>query len=198
MFSLLRWLAIGLLLAGCADGIAAKRTKDDAVFLPVMRWDHRPEATLWTRASLAAVATHDDALALTVPKDIGTWCPRYSKAGLPERRAFWVGLLSATAKHESTWNPAVAGGGGRWIGLMQISPKTARAHGCEAQTAASLKDGSANLACAIRIVSRQVDRDELVAGDGNRGIGRDWAPFRNAAKRADIANWTRSQSYCKG
>lgn len=167
-------------------------------FLPSMRWDHRPEAARWTQASLATVANYDHVLAAKVPQDIGTWCPRYPKAGLTDRRAFWVGLLSATAKHESTWNPNAAGGGGKWIGLMQISPKTARGHGCEAQTAGALKDGAANLACAIRIVAKQVGRDELVAGEGKQGIGRDWAPFRNAAKRADIAEWTRSQPYCQG
>lgn len=194
----LRWMAFGLLLSGCADGIRPERTKDDTAFLPMMRWDHRPEAAEWTTASLAAVAGHDDVLANKVPQDIGTWCPRYPTAGLAERRAFWVGLLSATAKHESTWNPNAAGGGGRWIGLMQISPKTARAYGCEAQTTAALKNGTANLACAIRIVSKQVGRDGVVAGEGNRGIGRDWGPFRNAAKRADIVEWTRSQPYCQG
>jgi hypothetical protein len=80
---------------------------------------------------------------------------------------------------------------------MQISPATARHYNCEAQSTAALKDGAANLACAIRIMSEQVDKDGLVAGGGNRGIGRDWAPFRNASKRADIAEWTRSQSYCR-
>lgn len=192
------WLLVGLVLTGCAGGIDPGRSKDDMSFLPVMRWDHRPEAARWTQVSLKTLAAHDDALATQVPQDIGAWCPHYPKAGLQERRAFWAGLLSATAKHESTWNPAASGGGGKWIGLMQISPKTARAYGCEAQSAAALKDGAANLACAIRIMSRQVDRDGLVAGNGNRGVGRDWAPFRSASKRADMADWTRSQPYCTG
>lgn len=162
-----------------------------------MRWDHHPEAEIWTNRSLNVVAARDDQLAEQIPADIEAWCPGYKTASIDERRAFWVGLLSATAKHESTWNPSAAGGGGRWIGLMQISPATARHYSCEAQSASALKDGAANLACAIRIMSAQVDKDGLVAGGGNRGIGRDWAPFRNDAKRADIAAWTRSQSYCR-
>ncbi|MEF3047284.1 transglycosylase SLT domain-containing protein [Pseudotabrizicola sp. L79] len=177
--------------------VAATPPKDDGI-LPVMRWDHRPEATEWTKSSMNVVALQDDRLAETIPADIEGWCPGYKTASVQDRRAFWVGLLSATAKYESTWNPKASGGGGKWIGLMQIDPRTAQNYGCKADTASELKDGSANLACAIRIMSTQVAKDGMVAGGGNRGIGRDWAPFRNAAKRADMAEWTKSQPYCQG
>lgn len=179
-------------LSGC---IAAT---SDGGNLPAMRWDHRPEATEWTLSSMNTVARHDERLADHVPQDIRAWCPGYEDAGIEDRRAFWVGLLSAAAKHESTWNPKASGGGGRWIGLMQIDPRTARAYGCQATSASELKNGSANLSCAIRIMSAQVERDGLVAGSGNKGIGRDWAPFRNAKKRADMAAWIKTQSYCQG
>lgn len=180
-------------LTGC---VAA--TKPDTGALPAMRWDHRPEATEWTQTSLNMVAMQDERLADRIPADIQGFCPGYETATIDERRAFWVGLLSATAKHESTWNPRAAGGGGKWIGLMQIDPRTAKNYNCRAKTAADLKDGSANLACAIRIMSAQVAKDGLVAGNGTRGIGRDWAPFRSSSKRADIAAWTKTQSYCQG
>ena len=144
-----------------------------------------------------AVAGQDEVLAGAVPSDIAAWCPGYSQASLHERRAFWVGMLSALARYESRWNPAAAGGGGRWVGLMQISPQTARTHGCTATTAAALKDGAANLACAVRIVAAQVGRDGAVAGKGNRGLGRDWMPLRTTAKRAEMAGWTGAQSYCR-
>lgn len=170
------------------------KTSDD---LPAMRWDHRPEADVWTQRSLVAAAHLDEELAETVPADIETWCPGYEDASIEDRRAFWVGIFSALAKHESTWNPKASGGGGAWIGLTQISPATARQYGCEARTTAQLKDGAANLACALRIGAAQVDRDNLVVGNGARGLGRDWAPFRSAAKRADIAAWTSSQEYCQ-
>jgi hypothetical protein len=185
-----------LLLAGCVSNGMKDMNKDGAA-LPAMRWDFRPEAVEWTSMSLTKIAVHDDALADQVPADIKTWCPGYEKASIDQRRAFWAGLLSATAKHESTWNPRASGGGGKWIGLMQIAPQTARQYRCEAKTSGALKDGAANLACAIRIMSAQVDRDGVVAGGGARGIGRDWAPFRSAKKRADMAAWTRSQSYCQ-
>lgn len=181
-----------LTLAGCME--TPDLTKAD--FRPAMRWDHRDEAPDWTGRTLMAVAQEDQALAMTIPADITTWCPGYPEASLAERRAFWVGLLSALAKHESTWNPKAAGGGGRWIGLTQIAPATARNYGCDATTTAELKDGAANLACAVEIMADQVARDGVVAGSGTRGVGRDWAPFRSAAKRDDMSAWVSQQSYC--
>ena len=169
--------------------------------VPTMRWDHRPESDQWTLATLAAVQSHGAGLVETVPADIAAWCPGYEEASEVERAEFWVGLLSALAKHESTWNPKASGGGGKWIGLTQIDPRTARGYGCAAQSVAELKDGAANLSCAVRIASYQVARDDALISNENgswRGVARDWAPFRSSAKRKDMAGWTRSQDYCKG
>ena len=166
--------------------------------LPATRWDHQPQAAEWTTRSLVAVAARDDVLASRVPSDIETWCPRYESASLPQRRAFWVGLLSAVAKYESSWNPRASGGGGRYIGLMQISPRSAKNYGCEVTSVSGLKDGGANLECAVKLLAYQVERDGVVAGNGSRGIGRDWMPLRKSAKRAEMAKWTRSQAYCAG
>lgn len=164
---------------------------------PVMRWDFHPEASNWTLATMGALQTHGAVLAEVVPDDIETWCPDYANNTLEERQAFWAGLFSALAKHESTWNETASGGGGRWIGLLQIAPDTARAYGCNARSAAELRDGQDNLSCGVRIAAAQVARDNLVAGNGTKGVGRDWAPFRSAQKRTEMAVWTRSQSYCQ-
>jgi Transglycosylase SLT domain len=191
-------LLASVALSGCV-ALPAKVAVSAAMpaVAPPMRWDHRPEAAEWTRAALAAVATEDAILAQSVPGDIAAWCPGYEAASLENRRAFWVGLMSALAKHESTWNPAAVGGKGKWFGLLQISPATARGNGCGAQSGSALKDGSANLTCAVRIFARDVARDGLVAGKGNRGVGRQWAPFRKSAKRGDMAAWTSAQPYCQ-
>lgn len=168
--------------------------------LPVMRWDHRPESATWTAATLAAVKSHGAGLVSTVPADIAAWCPGYEQASEAERAAFWAGLFSTLAKYESTWNPAASGGGGKWIGLTQIDPRTARGYGCAAQSVSELKNGAANLSCAVRIASYQVARDDALIANANgswRGVARDWAPFRSSAKREDMAAWTRSQSYCQ-
>jgi hypothetical protein len=164
---------------------------------PPMQWDDHPEGEEWTDSTLIALSTKDSVLSEQVPADIETWCPAYAEAPIEARRAFWAGLMSSVAKYESTWNPKASGGGGRWIGLMQISPGTAGHYGCEATSVSALKDGGANLECAVEIMSEQVAKDGMVAGNGSLGIGRDWAPLRNTEKRADMAAWTSAQPYCQ-
>ena len=165
--------------------------------LPLMAWDGASaESSDWTEATLAALRAEGAALLSEVPGDIGTWCPGYVEAPAEERAAFWSGLLSALARHESTWNEEAVGGGGQWFGLVQISPATARGYGCEARTGEALRDGEANLQCAVRIAARTVTRDGVVAAGGG-GFAADWGPFASASKRDEMAGWVRSQSYCQ-
>ena len=187
-------LLLALSLALLALPVEAKVKKAPA--LPAMRWDHAPKASEWTAEALQQVALHDDELTATVPADIEVYCPGYGSASKEERRAFWVGLLSATAKYESGFNAAAVGGKGRYVGLMQISLPTAKHYGCEADTAKGLKDGAANLSCAVDIVAPHVAADGMVAGKGNRGIARDWGPWSSSRTRATIAAWTSQQAYC--
>ena len=102
--------------------------------LPVARWDDLSGGDDWTRATLAVLATDAAALDDVVPRDIGQWCPAYPDNPPDLRRAFWVGMMSALAQHESTLNPRAVGGGGQWFGLLQIYPPTARLYDCAART----------------------------------------------------------------
>lgn len=163
--------------------------------IPVARWDVRPEGRDWTEASVAALGSHGRPLLEVVPRDIEAWCPEYDTATETERKAFWIGLISALAEHESTWRPEASGGGGQWFGLLQIAPATARGYGCNARTAEALKDGEANLSCAIRIMAVTVPRDGVVAANG-RGVAADWGPFHQSNKREAMRDWVRSQPYC--
>lgn len=176
-------------LGGCAG---LKVATDEPPAPPIMRWDFRPEAPLWTKATLSALDSYGAALPAFTPADIDSYCPKYKTAGPEDRAAFWSGLLSALAKHESTWRPDAVGGGGLWYGLVQIDPRTARAYNCQAKTGAALKDGAANLSCAVRIASHQV----LKRGTVSRGM-LDWGPFHSASKRQEMQAWTRAQPYCK-
>ena len=187
-----------LLLAGLALAAAPAEAKlKKTAALPAMRWDAAPHGADWTKEALVLVADHDGELTNRVPADIEVYCPGYATATKDARRAFWVGLLSATAKYESGFNPAAVGGRGRYVGLMQISLPTARTYACDATSAAGLKDGAANLSCALDIVAPHVAADAMVAGTGNRGIARDWGPWQSGKNRAAIASWTRVQTYCQ-
>jgi hypothetical protein len=95
-------------------------------FLPRTRWETLPGGPLWTRAAMSALAAHGAGIEEVVPRDIETWCPAYEDNPPELRRAFWVGMMSALAKHESTYRPTAVGGGNLWFGLLQIYPDTAR------------------------------------------------------------------------
>lgn len=182
-------LAVLSLLSACLALPDAEDTPSGA--LPATRWDHRPEAASWTEATLAALKGYGADLVTMVPEDIDFYCPSYATADTEDREAFWVGLFSALAYHESTWNPKAVGGGGLWYGLVQIDPRSARWFGCEAKSGSALKDGAANLRCGVRIAAKQVP----ARGTVSRGM-RDWGPFHNASKRAEMASFTREQTYC--
>ncbi len=168
--------------------------------LPRTRWQHRPNHALWTRSALAALNSHGAPLLDLIPGDVATWCPAYIEASKPQRSAFWVGFLSALAKYESTYKETAVGGGGKWFGLLQIAPATARGYGCAARSGQALKSGAANLSCAIRIMSVTVPRDRVIHGykrGKGQGVTADWGPMHSSRKRREMADWLRSQSYCK-
>lgn len=167
--------------------------------IPRTRWEHMEGHAVWTRAALSALKSHGKPLVELVPRDIDTWCPAYRRAVPAQRRAFWVGFMSSLAKHESTYRPWAVGGGGRWYGLLQILPATARGYKCHVGTGEALKNGAANLSCAARIMAYTVPRDGVIHGySGRKGLGvtADWGPMHSRAKRRDMAGWLRKQTYC--
>lgn len=154
---------------------------------------------LWTRAALSALKAHASPLVQMVPRDITQWCPAYATNDDAQRRAFWVGYMSALAKYESTYEVRAVGGGGKWFGLLQIQPSTARGYKCHVGTGEGLRNGAANLSCAARIMAHTVRRDGVIHGyDGKwRGVSADWGPMRSEAKRHEMATWLKTQNYCK-
>jgi hypothetical protein len=199
---LLRVLAIllflpGLALANPVTDWPRPPARDGE--LPRTRWEHRDESVLWTRTALSALGDHGAPLLRTVPRDISDWCPAYAAADDTQRAHFWVGFLSALAKHESTYRPDAVGGSGSWYGLLQILPATARGYRCRAGSGEALKHGPSNLSCALRIMAVTVPRDRAIALRDNRwrGVAADWGPMRSASKRQDMAGWLRRQTYCK-
>jgi hypothetical protein len=195
---ILRLVAAAVLVAplsGCM--VTAKTAQSDPV---VARWDHRPQAALWTAAKLDALEHEGAVLINTVPRDIDSFCPGYATADAEDRKAFWVALFSGLAGYESTWREDAAGAGGRYRGLLQIWPTSAKFHGCDVAHPDGLYDGATNLRCASVIAAKAVARDQVVVGGpGNwGGVAADWPPLRDARKRDDIANFTRALPACQG
>lgn len=166
---------------------------------PRTRWEHRERHPRWNRGALQALRSHGSALVDMVPKDIAFWCPGYPAQDEERRRFFWVGFLSALAKYESTYRADAVGGGGRWYGLLQILPGTAQSYDCKASSGDELKNGAANLSCAVRIMAITVARDGVIQGkDGGwLGVSADWGPLRSGGKRNEMAEWLNAQRYCR-
>lgn len=185
---------LALILSSCG-AVSSDRPLETTA----MAWDHVPRSEAWEAEGFAALDSHAAILPDIVPSDIEQWCPGYPDATEEERSAFWLGLLSALARHESTWNEQAVGGGGRWYGLVQISPATARHYGCSATDGSALLDGGANVSCALRIWATTVPRDGVIS-EGTRGVAADWGPLHpsQAEKREEMRNWVSQQAYCQG
>lgn len=162
----------------------------------VARWDHRSEAAQWNDAMMTALMTHGAPMLALTPQDAHEFCPGYESGDETARAAFWVAFFSGLARFESGWRPEAAGAGGRYQGLLQISPATARFHGCDLSAPGGLYDGATNLTCATRVAARAVQRDGVVAS-GRGGVAADWPPMRDASKRAEVAAFTRSIPACQ-
>jgi hypothetical protein len=128
-----------------APAISLRPVLRDSWAVPVARWDDHPNGPRWTAAVLAALRGPGAPLLDTVPRDIHAWCPGYESATPAQRAAFWTGLISTLAWHESTHQPRAVGGGGQWFGLVQIAPGTARWRDCDVGSGEALLNGAAYL-----------------------------------------------------
>jgi len=166
--------------------------------VPRTRWERLSGSDVWTRTAASALRAHGQGLLATTPEDISDWCPGYVTQDPSGKEAFWVGLMSTLAKHESTYRPAVSGDSGQSHGLLQIRTATASEYGCRAASRDDLYQPSENLSCAVRIMARNVVRDGRIAGQSGRwqGMAADWGPFRVASKREDMRRWMLRQPYC--
>lgn len=187
-------LALTTLMAAACQPMAAPPPEAPEI---VTRWDHRAEAEDWNLAAMRALQTYGAEMLDLDPRDAAEFCPGYAEADSEARAAFWVAFMSGLARYESNFRPEAAGAGGRYRGLLQILPATARFHGCEMTSDRGLFDGATNLACAVRIATRAVLRDGVIA-TGRGGMAADWPPLRNPRKRAEIAEFTRAVPACNG
>jgi len=175
------------------------------------RWGDTPQRRAWTEAAWAAVKANGTALwrPAFLPQDIAAYCPAYGAQDETGRQLFWVGLLSSLALFESNYDPAVTyresfpDAQGEPVisrGLLQLSIESANGYGCGITDAQQLHDPATNIACAVRILNRQVPRGGSISARVNgtwNGAAAYWSPFRRPEQRADIAAWTAAQPYCR-
>lgn len=173
-------------------------------------WAQSNKDGSWTRSAESAVA--NSPLANLVPKDIVYFCPAYPKLHSQERRKFWVGLLSAMAKPESNFKPQRSyqekfrDGKGRPVisrGLLQISIESAnqQRYGCDIPYPAKLHDPLVNLACGVKILSKWVSTDGVIAKHSHprvhKGGSRYWSTLRpQRGHLRAIADFTRQLPFC--
>jgi hypothetical protein len=164
----------------------------------------------WTRSAEAAVA--NSPLVQLVPKDILYFCPSYPKLPAVERRKFWVGLISAMAKPESNFKPErfyqekFHDRKGKPVisrGLLQISIESAnqQRYGCDIPYPAKLHDPGINLACGVKILSKWVSTDGVIAKYSqprvHKGGSRYWSTLRpQRGHLRKIADFTRQLPFC--
>lgn len=193
-FSLFGLAVVAALAFACSRDPVQIETSD-ASFTTV-RWHGVAESDSWNEAADEALNTHAAILLKSVPTDIATYCPAYPNRTEEMRKAFWLNLIASLSYHESTWRPDAVGGDGRWYGLLQILPATARGYGCVAQDTEALKNGALNVSCALRIMAVTVPRDGVVS-ENMQGVAADWGPFHQSRKREDIEAYTRSLPLCR-
>lgn len=166
----------------------------------------------WTKAAENAVAK--SMLPRQVPGDIQYFCPKYPALSQQQRRKFWVGLLSAMAKPESNFQPHryytekfVDAKGRRVVsrGLLQISIESAnqQRYDCDIPQATLLHDPKVNLSCGVKILSKWVKTDGVIAKSKNAksyvGGSRYWSTLRaKHGHLAKIAEFTRTLPFCGG
>lgn len=174
----------------------------------IARWDNLSNGAAWTGFAMEALDRFGGALVSSVPSDIESYCPAYPSMPPARRKAFWVGLMSALTKWESSYDPDtkfvepdVVDAQGRNVtsrGLLQISIESGRGYGCTIENEQQLHDPKVNLTCAVRILNRLVPRAGVVASNSApwKGAAAYWSPFRRADRRADMRNWTKSLQIC--
>lgn len=97
-------------------------------------------------------------------------CPNFNNLNKAQKKIFWILLLSSMAMFESAYNNnSVAyndGGGNTSIGLLQLSYEDmdwAKDWGCNVNpndANNNLMNGSANVNCALAIMSRQLYKEQ--------------------------------------
>ncbi len=185
---------------------------------PEVDWVHKAAADEWTDLTGVAIDEIGAPLVASVPSDAEAFCPAFRQLSSEGRRAFWISLISAMARFESSFDPSVSFDekkhcpscawavtrDGRNVvsrGLLQLSQESANGYrGCSVPVADELRlhEPALNLMCGVAIMSKLVSEDGVISGGrpGSwQGGARYWSVLR-PGKLSKIQSFTAGTSYC--
>lgn len=180
-------LIILLLLASCAS----------APILPVPALPPIQEVKyvgLWpvqdyTNTLVTAINLYGQELVKVIPRDAEEWC--FNK--YPDKKQFYVSLVSAMSKYESNWKPETSytenfkdnkGNFVVSVGLLQISSESCAGYGLPYLVNSELKKNENNLKCTVKILNKWIVSDQVIAqsnGSTSRGGARYWSVLRTGS-----------------
>ena len=183
----MKYLLLFLFLAGCAT--------TELVEKPVENYKAVWRNEEWSQHVAATLETEGADMLKVDPKDEVRWCPGLSKMSLKDRKKFYVYLVSAMAKYESSFKPetkyteSFTDSSGRKVisrGLLQISLESSKGYGCGFTTGEEMHDPKKNLACGVKILNRWIGRDKYIGSAGvdgikNAGGARYWSVLRTSS-----------------
>ena len=187
------------LLSGCSS-VPQTPVREMKLAWHEMHDDYRA----WTAHLVKEISASN--LAKQNPTDAKEICHGFERADKVE---FYAQLLSVMVRRESGFKPEeeykedFKGQDGEYIisrGLLQISQESANSYGCGIKEPSMLHNAKINLTCGVKILSRWVERDQLVMGlkGKNLGCGRYWSVCRQTSNSYQkIREYMRGLAICK-
>lgn len=152
------------------------------VFQPPVQYTGLWPKPEYTAELVVALNTFGKDLWSYTPKDAQEWCfDKYKN-----KKQFYVNLISAMSKYESNWNPNTEykesfsdakGNKVISVGLLQVSSESCAGYGMKYIPSAELKKNSNNFECTVRVLSRWIPRNGVIA-QGNLGGAKYWSVLR--------------------
>ena len=177
---------------------------------PAFDWDGKhADSLLWNQWAYEAVEDKGSNLLNELPSDVSLFCPNYSNLNHEDQKFFWISLVAAMARFESSFRPETTyqeefrDRFGELIisrGLLQLSIESSRGYGCVLENAQQLHNVEDNLHCTIKILNLWVGRDGSIAGKKNgtwQGGARYWAVLRRDSIKNQIIKKTSESSICQ-
>lgn len=173
--------------------------------------NHSAAQGRWTAVVEAEVRANG--LPLSNPIDAGRFCPAYVLLHTDERVRFWVALISAIAREESSFDPGsqkqeptILASGKHEVsyGLLQLSPESAsqKAYRCGTMTAELLADPGTNLRCGTKQIAYQVQKTGTITSETKTwtGAGKIFStlwPDKQLGKVSAIIGFTKGLPFCR-